>query len=60
MKVGQKPFEMYGEDHPMDTAPVIRDGRVYAPLRFVADAFGVKVKWDGKNQTVHLERAKKK
>lgn len=37
--------------HKMDVKPVIRNGRTMIPLRFVAEAIGVDVKWDNKTRT---------
>ena len=37
--------------HKMDVSPVIRNGRTMIPLRFVAEAIGVDVKWDNKTRT---------
>lgn len=54
MTVGQDWFDMYGESFEMGTTPMVRDGRIYAPLRFVAVAFNIGVKWDGDTKTVHL------
>lgn len=34
-----------GEPYEMDTPPVIRNGRVYVPIRFILEAFGAKVEW---------------
>jgi len=31
----------------MDVAPLIRDGRTFLPIRFIAEAFGLGVEWDG-------------
>ena len=40
-------------DHPsMDTVPVIRNDRTYAPIRYLAEFFGYTVDWDGATQTV--------
>ncbi len=36
----------------MDTVPVIRADRTYAPIRFLAEKFGANVDWDGASQTV--------
>ena len=36
----------------MDTAPTMINARTYLPARYVAEAFGYSVKWDGKNNTV--------
>jgi len=37
---------------PMDVAPLLRDGRVYMPARYVAEAFGFRVRWEESSQTV--------
>lgn len=37
---------------PMDTAAIIRDGRTYAPIRYLAEYFGYGVNWDGAAKTV--------
>lgn len=36
----------------MDVAPVLKDGRVFLPARYVAEAFGYQVQWDELTQTV--------
>lgn len=37
-----------------DTAALIKDGKVYLPIRPVLEAFGATVKWDGSTQTVKV------
>ncbi|MDR3277530.1 MAG: copper amine oxidase N-terminal domain-containing protein, partial [Oscillospiraceae bacterium] len=44
------------ETYAMDTAAFIENGRVYAPARFIAEAFGIAVSWDGGTQTATLAR----
>jgi len=39
----------------MDTAAVNVDGRVYAPVRYLAEAFGHQVSWDGATKTAVIE-----
>ncbi|MDO4270884.1 MAG: copper amine oxidase N-terminal domain-containing protein [Eubacteriales bacterium] len=39
----------------IDTAPVIKDGRTYLPIRAVAEMYGYKVSWDGSTNTVVIE-----
>lgn len=46
MYVGEQPREM-------DVAPVLRDGRVYLPARYVAEALEYEVGWDDANQLVY-------
>lgn len=41
------------EDY-MDTVPVVKDGRTYAPARYLAEAFGYDVGWDGATSTVTI------
>ena len=40
------------EETTMDTAPIIKDGRTYLPIRPVAEAIGYQVNWQEDNQTV--------
>ena len=40
------------DDFQMDTMPVIKDGRTYAPLRYLAESFGYLVGWDSETSTV--------
>lgn len=37
--------------------PVLVEGTTYVPLRFVAEAFGGKVRWDGLSQTAFVYAA---
>lgn len=39
-------------DFPLDAAPVIKNSRTMLPVRFVAEAFGAEVGWDGATSTV--------
>ena len=36
----------------MDISPVVIDGRTLAPARYVAEAFGADVQWNGNGRTV--------
>ncbi|MBP1930127.1 copper amine oxidase N-terminal domain-containing protein [Ammoniphilus resinae] len=38
----------------MDSPAVMKDGRVYLPLRVLSEALGATVNWDAENQTVYL------
>ena len=42
----------------MDTAAIIKDGRTYAPVKYLADTFRVEAKWSGAEKTVDLFSAK--
>lgn len=38
----------------IDVPPEVVNGRTFVPLRFIAEAFGAKVSWDGMTQTVKI------
>jgi hypothetical protein len=38
----------------MDTIPVIKDGRTMVPLRFISEAMGIEVNWNGANTEVMI------
>ena len=44
-----------GKTISMDTAAIIRDGRTYAPIRYLAEYFGYSVGWDAATKTVTIE-----
>jgi len=38
----------------IDVPPEVVNGRTFVPLRFIAEAFGAKVSWDGVTHTVKI------
>lgn len=44
--------DVNGKDVNLDVPPKIIDGRTMVPVRFIAEALGCKVDWDGNSQTV--------
>jgi len=54
MKVGEKNATIRGETVEMDAAPVVLDGRVLVPLRFIAEALKMKVAWNEELRAVEL------
>lgn len=50
MTIGKKAYTVNGVKKTMDTVPRISKDRTYLPMRFVAEALGVKVQWDEKNR----------
>ena len=44
----------------MDTTPVIKDSRIYAPARYLAECFQYNVGWDQTTQTVTIVKAEMK
>lgn len=52
MKLGDKNYRVQKETKTMDVAPFSEKDKIYVPARFVQEAFGAKVEWDGKNRVV--------
>jgi hypothetical protein len=52
--IGQNSITINGQATPIDSAPLIRDGRTYIPVRSVAEAFGCAIGWDQATQTVSI------
>ena len=48
LKAGSKTATVNGETKTMSASAESRNGRTFVPVRFVAEAFGAKVKWDPK------------
>ena len=57
MTIGQNVGYINGEAHTLDAAPIIRNDRTMLPVRFVAEAFGAAVAWDGSTATATLTRS---
>ncbi len=54
MKVDSNIASVMGKNITMDCGPVIIEGRTLAPARYVAEAFGCDVSWDGESRTVNI------
>ena len=52
--IGNKIMTVNGAGKEMDVAPVVIDGRTLVPVRFISEAFGCDVDWDGNTRTVHI------
>lgn len=46
--------EVNGEEVTLDLPAVVRDGRVFVPLRFIAESLGGEVFWDEETKTVTI------
>ncbi|NTV89982.1 MAG: hypothetical protein HGA22_06420, partial [Clostridiales bacterium] len=57
LEIGSSMALVNGKSIKLDTAPVIRDGSTYIPLRFVSEALGAAVEWDGTRNTVKITSA---
>jgi hypothetical protein len=54
LKVGHAGALVDGIEVSLDTPAIIYENRVYAPLRFISENFGAKVKWNGRTRTVNI------
>lgn len=50
--INNKDVYINGETKTLDVPPMVIDDRTLVPVRFVAEAFGANVDWDGATQTV--------
>ncbi|OIQ53430.1 copper amine oxidase N-terminal domain-containing protein [Neomoorella thermoacetica] len=55
LQVGSKTFYVNGKPQEMDVTPLLRDGRVFLPARFVAEAFGFDVFWEDPTITINAK-----
>lgn len=58
--LGARVGELNGRPLDIDVPPVISRGRVFVPLRFVAETFGADVGWDPGTRTVRIDTARAK
>lgn len=54
LKIGDNVAYRNGNSFTLDSPPIIRNDRTLVPVRFIAESFGIYVKWDDKNRTVVL------
>ncbi|MBE3587050.1 MAG: N-acetylmuramoyl-L-alanine amidase [Thermoanaerobacteraceae bacterium] len=57
LMVGSKTCKVNGQDREMDVSPLIRGDRTYLPARYVADALGYRVDYNGQDRSVYLQPA---
>lgn len=54
LNLGQKKYSVDGQTIIMDTAPVSSEGRTMLPIKYVTDALGASLAWDGPAQKVTI------
>ncbi len=54
LRVRERVLRRNGSPVQMDVASVLRQNRVFLPARFVAEAFGCSVAWDGATKAVYV------
>ena len=57
MTVGKTTYTLNGEQKTMDVAPIIINSRTMLPVRYVAEALGAEIGWDGATSTATLKTA---
>ncbi|MBQ9134034.1 MAG: family 43 glycosylhydrolase [Clostridia bacterium] len=57
MTLGKTAYTLNGEQKTMDVAPIIRNERTMLPVRYVAEALGATIGWDGATSTATLTTA---
>jgi hypothetical protein len=55
MQVGNPVALVNGESIPLASPPIVQAGTSYVPLRFIGEAFGATVSWDGVFELVDIE-----
>ena len=57
MTLGKTDYSLNGVTKTMDVAPIIRNERTMLPVRYVAEALGAEIAWDGATSTATLKTA---
>lgn len=55
LPVGGKTATIDGQDYALPCAPLLKEGRVLAPARFIAEAFGCRVNWESAQKKVDIQ-----
>ena len=58
LTIGDKIAYINNRPTTLDVAPQIINNRTLIPVRFISEAFGAEVGWDGTNQTVNISSTK--
>jgi len=54
LQIGNRTAQVDGNNSYLDQAPLVRRGVTYVPLRFVSNALGANVAWNGNTQRVSI------
>ncbi len=57
MTLGKTEYTVNGAKKTMDVAPIVRNDRTMLPVRYVAEALGAEIAWDGATSTATLKTA---
>lgn len=56
MTLGKTDYTLNGATKTMDVAPIIRNDRTMLPVRYVAEALGAEIAWDGATSTATITK----
>jgi alkaline phosphatase len=54
LKIGETAAKINDKKIELDVAPIIESGKTMVPIRFIGEAFGADVKWDGGNEEINI------
>jgi len=54
LQIGKPYFTVNGKEEPLDTAPIVKDGRTILPIRAMVEALGGTVDWDATEKKVRI------
>jgi len=54
LQIGNKNYEVNGQQKQMDTVALLKESRTFVPVRFVSEALGATVKWNANIRTVYI------
>lgn len=54
LTIGSDTAKVNYKEVKLDAAPAIIQGSTFVPLRFIGEALGAQVEWDGTNRTIHI------
>jgi len=54
--IGKKSYLVDNQTKQMDTTAILKDGRTFVPAKYIAEALGANIKWDGPTKTVYVNR----
>lgn len=57
LTIGERAAWINHKEVTMDTPAVVVNGRTLVPIRFISEATGAKVVWDGKQRAIHITSA---
>ncbi|GAE90556.1 copper amine oxidase-like protein [Acetivibrio straminisolvens JCM 21531] len=55
LQIGNKNYEVNGQQKQMDTVALLKESRTFVPVRFVSEALGATVKWNANIRTVYID-----